>query len=128
MNITIRNIGMVIFEADTNTIDKVSTSNVVANFFRERGCTSFASFVARRPPENWTEHWLSLPDNNIKNDPPVLIGMAWRLTLMEAATVVLAVLAAGVLAVLVWLIVREGMWLLWLCEAVAEWLGAPIQI
>jgi hypothetical protein len=87
-----------------------------------------ASFVVWRLPESWKRHWLTLLDDNIKDDPPVLIGMAWRLTLMEGATVVLAVLAAGVLAVLVWLIVREGMWLLWLCERVAEWLGAPIQI
>ncbi len=37
----------------------------------------------------------------------MLIGMAWRLTLTEAATVVLAALAAAALAVLVWAH-REG--------------------
>ncbi len=87
-----------------------------------------ASFVALRLPESWKRHWLGLLNDNIKDDPPMLIGMAWRLTLMEAATVVLAVLAAATLVLLVWLVAREGMWLLWLCERVAEWLGAPIQI
>ncbi len=104
-----------------------------------------ASFVAWRLPESWKRHWLGLLDGDdarkcgvlegegtkydIKEDPDVLEGMAWRLALMDAATIVLATLATAVLFWLVlWLIPREGHGLLWLCERVAEWLGAPVQI
>ena len=65
---------------------------------------------------------------DIKDDHRVLVGMAWRLTLMDAATVLLAALSAAILAwLLLWLMPLEGGGLLWLCERVAEWLGAPIQ-
>jgi hypothetical protein len=58
-----------------------------------------------------------------------LVGMAWRLTLMDAASALLAALSTAILFWLVfWLLPLEGIGLLWLCERVAEWLGAPIQI
>jgi hypothetical protein len=51
------------------------------------------------------------------------------LTLIDVATVLLAALSAAILAwLLFWLMPHEGRGLLWLCERVAEWLGAPIQI
>jgi hypothetical protein len=88
-----------------------------------------ASFVAWRLPESWKRHWLSLLDDGIKEDHPVLVGMAWRLTLMDAATVLLAALSAAILAwLLFWLMPYEGHGLLWICERVAEWLGAAVQI
>jgi hypothetical protein len=89
-----------------------------------------ASFVTWRLPDSWKRHWLALlGTGDIKDDHPVLVGMAWRLTLMDAATVLLAALSAAILAwLLLWLMPLEGGGLLWLCERVAEWLGAPIQI
>lgn len=104
-----------------------------------------ASFVTWRLPKSWKQHWLGLLDGDdarkcgvlegegtkydIKEDPDVLKGMAWRLALMDAATVVLFAVSTAVLAgFVVWLIPREGLGLLWLCERVAEWLGAPVQI
>jgi hypothetical protein len=89
-----------------------------------------ASFVTWRLPDSWKRHWLDdlIGTGDIKDDHRVLVGMAWRLTLMDAATVLLAALSAAILAwLLLWLLPLEGGGLLWLCEAVAEWLGAPIQ-
>ena len=90
-----------------------------------------ASFVTWRLPDSWKRHWLDdlIGTGDIKDDWPVLVGMAWRLTLMDAATVLLAALSATALAwLLLWLMPLEGGGLLWLCERVAEWLGAPIQM
>ena len=90
-----------------------------------------ASFVTWRLPDSWKRHWLDdlIGTGDIKDDHRVLVGMAWRLTLMDAATVLLAALAATMLAwLLLWLMPLEGGGLLWLCERVAEWLGAPTQI
>jgi hypothetical protein len=53
--------------------------------------------------------------------------MAWRLTGIDVLTVILAALAtAGIAVIVFWLIPLEGAGLLWLCEYVAEFLGAPI--
>lgn len=89
-----------------------------------------ASFVTWRLPDSWKRHWLDLiGTGDIKDDHRVLVGMAWRLTLMDAATVLLAALSAAILAwLLFWLLPLESGGLLWLCETVAEWLGAPIRI
>ncbi len=89
-----------------------------------------ASFVTWRLPDSWKRHWLDMiGTGDLKDDWPVLVGMAWRLTLMDAATVFLAALSAAILAwLLLWLLPLEGGGLLWLCETVAEWLGAPVQI
>ena len=89
-----------------------------------------ASFVTWRLPDSWKRHWLDLiGTGDIKDDHRVLVSMAWRLTLIDVATVLLAALSAAILAwLLFWLMPHEGRGLLWLCERVAEWLGAPIQI
>lgn len=59
----------------------------------------------------------------------MLLGMAWRLTAIDVLSVGLAALATGVLAwVLFWFMPHEGRGLLWLCEKIAEQLGAPITI
>ncbi len=59
----------------------------------------------------------------------MLVGMSWRLTAIDVSTVILATLATVVLAwLLFWLMPLEGRGLLWLCEKVAEWLGAPITV
>ena len=89
-----------------------------------------ASFVTWRLPDSWKRHWLSLIDTgNIKDDHRLLVGMSWRLTGIDVLTVILAALATAVLAwLLFWLMPHEGRDLLWLCEKVAEWLGAPIIV
>jgi hypothetical protein len=90
-----------------------------------------ASFVTWRLPDSWKMHWLTLidPEKDIKEDHPLLVGMSWRLTAIDVLTVILAALATAVLAwMLFWLMPHEGRGLLWLCEKVAEWLGAPITV
>jgi hypothetical protein len=92
-----------------------------------------ASFVTWRLPDSWKIHWLNLidPANNkeIKDDHPLLVGMSWRLTAIDILTVILAAMATAVLAwLLFWLMPHEGRDLLWLCEKVAEWFGAPITV
>jgi hypothetical protein len=92
-----------------------------------------ASFVTWRLPDSWKIHWLNLIDpaknKEIKDDHPLLVGMSWRLTALDVLTVILAAVATAVLAwLLFWLMPHEGRGLLWLCEKVAEWLGAPITV
>lgn len=90
-----------------------------------------ASFVTWRLPDSWKKHWLGLiaPGKDTKDDHPLLVGMSWRLTAIDVLTVILVALATAALAwLLFWLMPHEGRGLLWLCEKVAEWLGAPITV
>jgi hypothetical protein len=89
-----------------------------------------ASFVTWRLPDSWQKHWVALIDTGgVKDDHRLLVGMAWRLTGIDVLTVILAALAAaGVAGFVFWLVPLEGAGLLWLCEKVAELLGAPIAL
>ena len=95
-----------------------------------RATVASASFVTWRLPDSRQKHWLSLIDTGtIKDDHRLLVGMSWRLTGIDVLTVILAALSAAVLAwILLWVMPHEGRDLLWLCEIVAEWLGAPITV
>lgn len=88
------------------------------------------SFVTWRLPDAWRQHWLSLIDNHdLKQNYPVLVGMAIRLTLLDSAAIVIAAGAFAVMVALcVWLLPQLGWGLLWLCEKVALIMGAPVML
>ncbi len=89
-----------------------------------------ASFVTWRLPDSWKTHWLNLidPAKDIKDDHPLLVGMSWRLTAIDVQRHPRRDGDSGSAWLLFWLMPHEGRGLLWLCEKVAEWLGAPITV
>ncbi len=88
-----------------------------------------ASFVTWRLPDSWKRSWLSLIDNHdLKENFPVLLGLALRLTALDIIGAGLAIAAFALMAVLcIWLLPELGWGLLWLCENVARLLGATVM-
>ena len=87
------------------------------------------SFVAWGLPERLRQHWLTiLANHDLSQNHGWVIGMAWRLTALDAAAVVLGVFAIATLGVLGWwLLPQVGWMLLALCEHVAQALGAMVM-
>ena len=87
-----------------------------------------ASLVVWQMPIGWKTKVLQQLDEDLKEDLPLLLKLARTLTMLDAFAAVIGLAACAGLAVLaVWGLPWLGTELLWLCEAVAQALGAPGQ-
>jgi hypothetical protein len=86
------------------------------------------SFLTWRLPEKWRDHWQDiLTKHDLDNNHCKVTYMARRLTALDATAVILGFLAVAVPVSLLLVFPHFGWGLLWICEHVAQALGAPIM-
>ena len=86
-----------------------------------------ASFVLWRLPDRWKAAWQAEMNAKLKEDFIALVDLARWLTALDVLAVVLGLAVMALLTMLaVWGLPWLGTGLLWLCEQVAQLLGAPV--